>query len=755
MAQRSEWLSSLVAIILNVMKYTFLSLASLAVVACCPRQGGGGSDVADQWTDEEIEAKIDELLPQLSLEEKVAMCHAQSKFSSPGVPRLGIPEIWYADGPHGVRAEVNWDDWGYAGWTNDSVTAFPALTALAASFNPSLSADYGKAVAEEALYRGKDMMLGPGVEIYRTPLCGRNFEYMGEDPFLASRMVVPYVKAMQEQTVSVCVKHFALNNQEKWRTLVDVHVSERALREIYLPAYEAAVKEGGAWALMGSYNLYDGQHCCHNKKLNDILRGEWGFDGCLVTDWGGATNTVEAANNGLDIEMGTYTNGFTESAKFAYDDYYLAKPYIEALKSGAVPMSTLDQKARNILRLMFRTTMAKNRPRGCKGNKEHFETALNVAREGVTLLKNEGGLLPLDPQAKMTIAVIGENATRSMLGGGSSELKGLHEISPLEGVRKAFPNANVVWSMGYGSGPETYGRVAPSPYNADSLARAAVEVAAKADVVLYFGGLVKAYEQDMEGGDRVQYGLPFGQDELIGRLLDVNSKFVAVMISGNAVAMPWVNRVPAVVQGWYLGSEAGEALADVISGKVNPSGKLPFSFPVKLEDNAAHSFGQEVVYPGVESDAYREEYKEGILVGYRWHEAKGVKPLFPFGFGLSYTRFEISDASLSASELAPDGTLTVRAKVKNVGGRDGKEVVQVYVGKKDSRVERAPKELKGFAKVDVMAGAQGEVSIDIPVSSLAFFDEEAHRWEVEKGAYTVFVGNSSDNIACELPLEVR
>lgn len=735
------------------MKYSLISLTTLAMVACCPQNSTQSS--TDQWTDAEIEAMIDTILPKLTLEEKVAMCHAQSKFSSPGVPRLGIPEFWFADGPHGVRAEVKWDDWGYAGWTNDSVTAFPALTSLAASFNPALSADYGKAVAEEALYRGKDMMLGPGVEIYRTPLCGRNFEYMGEDPYLASKMVVPYIQAMQSQTVSCCVKHFALNNQEQWRTLVDVHVSERALREIYLPAYEAAVKEGGAWALMGSYNLYDGQHCCHNKKLNDILRGEWGFDGCVVTDWGGATSTVEAANNGLDIEMGTYTNGFTESAKFAYDDYYLARPYLKALKDGSIPMSTIDQKARNILRLMFRTTMAKHRPVGNKGSQQHFDVALNVAREGITLLKNQGDILPIDPNTTKTIAVIGENATRSMLGGGSSELKGLFEISPLQGIRNAFPKANILWSMGYGSGPEAYGRVAPSPYNADSLYREAIKVAKQADLIIFVGGLVKAYQQDMEGGDRIDYALPFGQDKLISDLLDVNNNLIAVMLSGNGFSMPWIDRVPALVQGWYLGSQAGTALADVLCGNVNPSGKLPFSIPVRLEDNAAHSFNDPLVYPGVEKDSYREEYREGILVGYRWHEAKGIKPLFPFGYGLSYTSFTISDAQLNSTSLPTDGTLTVTATVSNTGSRDGKEVVQAYVGKLNSRVERAPKELKGFSKVLVPAGAKQQVQISIPVSSLAFYNEDAHAWEVEKGDYKLFLGNASNNISSELSFSIN
>ncbi len=737
------------------MKYALLSLTALVAVACSP-QTGDGTAANDQWTDEEIEAKIDEILPQLTLEEKVAMCHAQSKFSSPGVARLGIPEFWFSDGPHGVRYEINWDDWGSAGWTNDSVTAFPSLVSLASSFNPDLGTIYGKALGEEALYRRKDMMLGPGVEIYRTPLCGRNFEYMGEDPYLASKMVVPYIKGLQSQTVSCCVKHFALNNQEQWRTLVDVHVSERALREIYLPAYKAAVEEGGAWAIMGSYNLYDGQHCCHNAKLNDILRGEWGFDGCVVTDWGGATDTKEAAENGLDLEMGTYTNGFTESAKFAYNNYYLADPYIKALKEGTVSMATLDKKARNILRLMFRTSLAKNRPRGCKGSQEHFDVALKVAEEGIVLLKNEKNILPIDPETTMKIAVIGENATRSMLGGGSSELKGLFEVSPLEGIKKAFPKAEVMWSMGYGSGPEAYGRVAPSPYPADSLEKAALDVAKKADMIIYVGGLVKAFQQDMEGGDRLDMKMPFGQDALIDKLLDINSNMVCVLVSGNAVEMPWIDRMPAVVEAWYLGSQAGQAIGEVLSGKVNPSGKLPFSFPVKLADNAAHSTGEAVCYPGEEQNNYREEYREGIFVGYRWHDTKGIKPLFAFGHGLSYTTFEITDAAIkSGAEAKADGTIEVSATIKNTGDRSGKEVLQVYVGKKDSRVERAVKELKGFQKIELAAGEQKTVSVKIPVSSLAFFDEEAHAWEVEKGGYTIYVGTASDNIAKELPLEVK
>ncbi len=742
------------------MNHSLTLLAGAAALAlslngCCPQ----APSQSQQWTDAEIEQKINDILPKLTIDEKVALCHAQSKFSSAGVARLGIPELWMSDGPHGVRAEVNWDDWGYANWTNDSCTAFPALVSLAASFNPDLSRAYGVAVGEEARYRRKDIMLGPGIEMYRTPLCGRNFEYMGEDPYLASQMVVPYIQGLQSQTVACCVKHFALNNQEQWRTTVDVHVSERALREIHLPAYEAAVKEGGAWSIMGSYNLYDGQHCCHNQKLNNILRGEWGFDGCVITDWGGATDTREAAENGLDIEMGSYTNGFTSSAAFAYDDYYLARAYRDSILAGKIAMETLDFKARNILRLMFRTTMAKNRPFGCKGNAEHFQTALTVAQEGIVLLKNDGNALPIDPETTQTIAVIGENATRSMLGGGSSELKGIKEVSPLEGIKAAFPKAQILWSMGYASGPEAYGRVVPSPFPADSLEKAALDVAAKADRIIYVGGIVKAHKQDMEGGDREDMKLPFGQDEFLAKLLAVNKNVVVVLVSGNAVEMPWLDQVSAVVESWYLGSEAGNAIASVLSGRVNPSGKLPFSFPVKLQDNAVHHSGNEITYPGLaQEDAkgnHREEYQEGILLGYRWHDTKGIKPLFAFGHGLSYTTFQIDNVAISNTSVSESDVVTVSATVANTGNVDGKEVLQVYVGKDNSKVERAVKELKGFSKVEVQKGASVQTKVNIPIKSLAFFNEETHSWEVEKGDYTVFVGNASDNITAQLKLTVK
>ena len=706
-----------------------------------------------QHSEKAIDAKIDSLLSLLTLEEKVAMCHAQSKFSSPGVPRLGIPEIWMSDGPHGVRAEINWDNWGYAGWTNDSITAFPALTCLAATFNPDLSHQYGVAVGEEARYRKKDILLGPGVNIYRTPLNGRNFEYMGEDPYLASVLVVPYIKGVQQNGVAACLKHYVLNNQERWRDHINVEVSDRALYEIYLPAFKAAVEEGGAWSVMGAYNQFRGQHCCHHELLlNQILKEDWGFDGVVVTDWGGAHDTREAALYGLDIEMGTGTDGLTTSTKNAYDNYYLARPFLELIKSGEIEEAVVDDKVRRILRLMLRTNMNPNRPMGRMNNEEHLQVARAIAGEGIVLLKNEGSFFPIDPGKKMTIAVIGENATRAMTaGGGSSELKPKDEVSPLRGLQERFKNANIIHSMGYASGPPQYGRVLPSGLDADSLRNAAVKAAAQADVVLFFGGLNKNHHQDCEGGDRLQFGLPFGQDELLDQLVRANKNIGVILISGNAVEMPWVSKVKGLMQAWYLGSEAGHALADVISGDVNPSGKLPFSFPVMLSDNAAHHFG-ELSYPG---DSINQYYKEGILVGYRWHDSKGVKPLFAFGHGLSYTSFKLSGVKTDKKSYAAGETIIVSCTVTNTGSADGAEVVQVYIGKPGSKVERAVKELKGFQKVPIEKGGKALVEIPVEVDGLAFYDESTSGWSLEKGDYTIYLGTASDDITEKIAISVE
>lgn len=706
-----------------------------------------------------IEARVKDALSRMTLEEKVALCHAQSKFSSAGVPRLGIPELWMSDGPHGVRAEINWNDWGYANWTNDSITAFPALTCLAATWNPDMSAKYGKAIGEEARYREKDVLLGPGVNIYRTPMNGRNFEYMGEDPYLASVMCVPYIQELQKNGVAACVKHYALNNQELWRGHIDVNLSDRALHEIYLPAFKAAVEEGGAWSIMGAYNKIRGQHACHNDfALNKILKGDWKFDGCVITDWGGAHDTYEAAVNGLDIEMGSYTNGLTSESVFTYNDYYLANPYLQMLKDGKVPMSTIDDKASRILRLIFRTAMNRQKPYGSVATEEHYAAAREIGNEGIVLLKNApvvkkgAPLLPIDTAKYQNILVVGDNAVRLLnQGGGSSELKVKDMVSPLDGLRAVYGD-KVAYAKGYAAGRPMYGRADEIPQNVvDSLRAEAVEMAKKADLVVLVGGLNKNHFQDCEGGDRLEYGLPFGQDELIEALLGVNKNLVLVLLSGNAVEMPWVSRVPAIVQGWYLGSMGGKSLADILSGAVNPSGKLPFSFPAKLTDCGAHAF-DELSYPG---DSIKQEYKEDILVGYRWHDTKEIPALFPFGHGLSYTTFTYGKPVASAKAMAADGTLTVTVAVKNTGSIAGKEIVQLYVGDDKCSVLRPVKELKHFAKVALAPGQEKSVTFTLTPDDLKFYDEVSAAWKYEPGKFKAYVCASSADVRGVVSFEMQ
>lgn len=706
-----------------------------------------------------IEARVKDALSWMTLEEKVALCHAQSKFSSAGVPRLGIPELWMSDGPHGVRAEINWNDWGYANWTNDSITAFPALTCLAATWNPDMSAKYGKAIGEEARYREKDVLLGPGVNIYRTPMNGRNFEYMGEDPYLASVMCVPYIQELQKNGVAACVKHYALNNQELWRGHIDVNLSDRALHEIYLPAFKAAVEEGGAWSIMGAYNKIRGQHACHNDfTLNKILKDDWKFDGCVITDWGGAHDTYEAAVNGLDIEMGSYTNGLTSESVFTYNDYYLANPYLQMLKDGKVPMSTIDDKASRILRLIFRTAMNRQKPYGSVATEEHYAAAREIGNEGIVLLKNApvvkkgAPLLPIDAAKYQNILVVGDNAVRLLnQGGGSSELKVKDMVSPLDGLRAVYGD-KVAYAKGYAAGRPMYGRADEIPQNVvDSLRAEAVEMAKKADLVVLVGGLNKNHFQDCEGGDRLEYGLPFGQDELIEALLGVNKNLVLVLLSGNAVEMPWVSRVPAIVQGWYLGSMGGKSLADILSGAVNPSGKLPFSFPAKLTDCGAHAF-DELSYPG---DSIKQEYKEDILVGYRWHDTKKVPALFPFGHGLSYTTFTYGKPVASAKAMAADGTLTLTVAVKNTGSVAGKEIVQLYIGDDKCSVLRPVKELKHFAKVALAPGEEKNVTFTLTPDDLKFYDEASAAWKYEPGKFKAYVCASSADVRGVVSFEMQ
>jgi len=700
-----------------------------------------------------LEQRVENALSLMTTEEKVAICHAQSKFSSKGVPRLGIPEVWMSDGPHGVREEISWDSWGAAKFTNDSCTAFPALTCLAATFNPDMSLIYGKAIGEEARYRNKEVLLGPGVNIYRSPLNGRNFEYMGEDPYLSSVMVVPYIHGVQQSGVAACVKHFALNNQERWRDHIDVELSDRALYEIYLPAFKAAITEGNAWAIMGSYNQFRGEHCCHNDLLlNKILKRDWKFDGAVITDWGGAHDDKQAALNGLDIEMGTGTDGLTTSSQSSYDYYHLANPFLKAVKAGEVSTDILNEKARRVLRLIFRTNMSPNRPWGSFVTPEHMKTANQVAREGIVLLKNDQQILPVDVKLYKKILVVGDNATRRMtLGGGSSELKTKYEISPLQGIKNAFgTQAEIKYAIGYAAGAPAYGREMPSKFNLDTLRNEAVRIAKDVDLVIYVGGLNKNYLQDCEGGDRTQYNLPFGQDKLLAELLKVNKKVVVVLISGNAVAMPWLSQVPAVVQAWYLGSESGNAIASVLSGETNPSGKLPFSFGVKLTDYGAHSFDK-ICFPG---DSVKEVYKEDILVGYRWFDTKNIAPLFPFGYGLSYTTFQYGKASVDKPKYTKNDVVKVSFTLTNSGKRKGAEVVQLYVQEKTPSVIRPSKELKGFSKIRLEAGESKVVNIELPISQWAFY-EAGKQWKINPGQYVINLGASSRDIKQQIPVTVE
>ena len=704
-----------------------------------------------------LDVRVEDALSRMTLEEKVKILHAQSKFSSPGVPRLGIPEIWTTDGPHGIRPEVMWDEWDQARWTNDSCVAFPALTCLAATWNEEMSALYGKVIGEEARYRDKDVLLGPGVNIYRTPLNGRNFEYMGEDPFLSSKMVVPYIQEVQKNGVAVCVKHYALNNQEAKRHEYDAVLDDRTLYEIYLPAFKAAVQEGGAWSIMGAYNLYKGQHLCHNQyMLNDILKGEWGFDGVVISDWGGTHDTDQAINNGLDLEFGTWTNGLNMSSSNSYDTYYLADPYLAKLRSGEASEDVLNDKAGRVLKLIFRTAMNSKKPAGSMRSPEHYEAARKIAGEGIVLLKNDNKVLPIDLNKTKKLLVVGENAIKMMtVGGGSSSLKVQHECTPLEGILAAVGDkAEVVYERGYvGDVTGDYNGVVTGQDLSESrseekLIADAVAAAKEADAVIFIGGLNKAAHQDCEDSDRYGLELPYAQDKTIEALAAVNPNLTVVIVSGNAVAMPWVDKVNGIMETWFSGSQTGHALADVLFGKVNPSGKLPFTFPVKLEDNAAHALN------AYDPEDLSVEYKEGIFVGYRWAEKEQIKPLFAFGHGLSYTTFGYGEAKAAKATMKENGTLSVSVDVTNTGDVAGKEVVQLYIGDNEASVARPVKELKGFRKIALEPGQKQTVTFEITPDMLKFFDADKHEWVLEKGKFTAYICAASDDVRTQVEFEV-
>ena len=722
------------------MKYGHILLAAgLLLAGCCAHNG-----------QKDIEKQVEDALAQMTLNEKIALIHAQSKFTSPGVPRLGIPELKCDDGPHGLRPETLWDKWAAAGQTNDSCTAYPSLTCLAATWNKDIAYLYGRSVGEEARYRGKNVLLGPGVNICRTPLCGRNFEYMGEDPFLAGKLSAQYVKGVQSNKVAACVKHFAVNNQESHRTDGNSVVDDRTLYEIYLPAFKTAVQEGGAWSIMSSYNRYEEVFVSHSSHLlNDILKGEWGFDGAVISDWGATHDTEGAAHGGLDLEFGTHTDGLSQGLANAYDAYYMAEPYKAKILAGELSEDELNEKVRRALRLNFRTQA--DGYFGSFLSPEHFADCRRIGGEGIVLLRNEG-VLPLKKDAKK-IVVLGENAIRPMIvGGQSSSLKAQHEISPLQGIRNALPEAEVVYERAYYSGQPTPGNYNYGQYDlteerpAAKLLADALAAVEGADYVIFIGGLNKNDNQDCEGRDRLSYELPYGQNEVIEAIAAARPDLVYVNISGSPVAMPFADKVAAILQAWYLGSETGNALADVLTGAVNPSGKLPVTFPVALEDGPIKTERQ---FPGFadEKGMWQTYYDEGIYVGYRWYDTKGVKPQFPFGYGLSYTSFEYGQAKLSSKKMGK--SITVKVSIKNTGDVAGAEVAQLYISDLESSVDRPLKELKGFEKVYLQPGESKTVEFTFGREALSFFDAEKHAWVAEPGKFKVLVGASSEDIRTE------
>ena len=601
---------------------------------------------SSQVTDKEkvqMEKRIEKLIKKMTLEEKVGLLHGNSKFYVAGVERLGIPEWSLSDGPHGVRAEINRHDWAYAGWTNDSASYFPTGTAFAAAWNPELAYRRGEVLGEEARWRKKDVLLGPGVNIIRSPLCGRNFEYMSEDPYMNSVLAVAYIKGLQSRDVACSVKHFAVNNQETNRTTVDVECSERALREIYLPAFKAAVQEGGALTVMAAYNKFRGEFCAENNYLvRKILRNEWGFDGVYVTDWGAAHSTVPSMEAGLDLEMGTLID--------KYEDWYYANPLIEAVKSGKIPMSLVDEKVGDVLRVMIKTNVLDPKKRfgpGSMNTKEHQQATYDAAAEAIVLLKNQNNLLPLDFSSIKSLAVIGDNATRKHSNGGlSSEIKAVYEVTPLEALRAKWGDkVDIRFAQGYeklstfvegSNNGQSSGTFSSKTQESDALLKEAVEVARTSDVALLVCGLNHDY--DTESFDRLNMDIPYGQVELIQEVVKANPRTIVVMIAGSPLNMAAVDICsPAIVWAWFNGMEGGNALVDVLSGKVNPSGKMPFTTPVSLDQSPAHALGN---FPGRD---LKVNYEEDILVGYRWFDTKGLPVVYPFGYGLSYTTFNYSN----------------------------------------------------------------------------------------------------------------
>jgi len=700
-----------------------------------------------------FDAKIDSLIAEMTLEEKIGMLHANTMFSSGGVERLGIPELKMADGPLGVREEISKDNWSAAGWDNDFATYYPAGGGLSATWNTDLAYAFGNSVGQETRARGKDMLLSPAINIIRTPLGGRTYEYFSEDPFLNKKLSVPFVVGLQDNDVMACVKHYAANNQETNRDFVDVQIDERALREIYLPAYKAVITEANAYSVMGAYNKFRGDYLCENDyMLNKVLREEWGFKGIVVSDWAAVHTTVKTLKNGLDIEMGTPK---------PFNEFFLADKLIAAAKAGDISEGEINKHVKRILTVLFniKAIDGENRVEGSIATEAHYQDAYKIASESVVLLKNDKNILPLKLDEVKSIAVIGNNAIKkNALGGFGAGVKTKREITPLEGLKNRLPESITInYAEGY---VERYrennndikedithnGPITVNDLDPDKMEEA-IEAAKKSDITIFLAGSNRDYET--EASDRLNLDLPFGQEELIEKVLEVNPNTIIVMIAGAPFDIKNISeKSSALVWSWFNGSEGGNALADVLLGNINPSGKLPWTMPKKLEDSPAHATHS---FPG---DSLLV-YTEGILVGYRWFDTKKVEPLYPFGYGLSYTDFEFSHLKTDKETYDAKDVIEITFNIKNTGNVDGKEVAQLYISDPESYVEKAAKELKGFKKVFVKSGASEIVTIQVPVEELAYYNETKKEWLVESGTYTIKLGKSSRDIQNEVTINVE
>jgi beta-glucosidase len=679
-------------------------------------------------TDEVVFRKIEELVSQMTLEEKIGMIHSNNVYDTKGVERLGIPAFYMSDGPMGVRLDYDRDTIQNIGNTNETVLSLPCSTAVAATWNTELAYLHGKTLGSEVRGRGKDVSLSPGINIHRTPLCGRNFEYQSEDPHLVSKMAVEIIKGLQDNDIAACVKHYIANNQETNRFTVNVEVDDRTLHEIYMPAFKAAIIEGNSYSIMGAYNKFRGEYCCQNKYLlKDVLRDEWGFDGVIISDWGAVHDTKKAIEAGTDFDMDIKNN---------YDDFYFANPLKAMIKAGEVDEEAVNERIRRILKVMFKLKIFdKTRKKGAYNSRENSEAILNVACESIVLLKNDKQILPLSEEKIKKVVVIGENANRlQAFGGGSSEVRALYEITPLLGINMYLGgNTEIVYAPGYSSLEKDEEKI-------KALSDKACELAAECDACVYVGGL--NHDFDMESADRTDMKLPYGQDELIKKLLKINPNMIIVNMSGSPVEMgEWLEDAHALLQYWYSGSEGGNALAKVLFGSVNPSGKLTTTFPKKLEDTPVYRFGE---YPGGENVTYNE----GIFVGYRYYDTYGIEPEFCFGHGLSYTTFEYGklETKVKREDAGKGISVDISLIITNTGETAGSETVQLYVSDPVSSVPRPLKELKGFKKIHLQPGKSETVSFTLGTEDFCYYSIKDSGWIYEDGIFRICIGSSSKDI---------